>query len=178
MKICAGPSASKSLVLENEKAPRWRPGPDVTAKGWKEAMWAGWTADLCRQYLFSPANMSTQTPSKSYSDSMESPGSRGTYPDEKYVFRQIQRWPALLKLPSGCWQNFDFRQICRHIRQTLICLTSLSYMVCRRTRLRLTQIWPPYFHPSPWNCDWLAAVYICKTCCSFHHCHEAAAKKN
>jgi hypothetical protein len=28
------------------------------------------------------------------------------------------------------------------------------------------------------ECNWLAAVYICKTFCSFRRCHEAAATKN
>ncbi len=113
--------------------------------------------------------MSTPASTKRFWDSIWSPRSRGFF----------LAWPAPLKPPSGCWRNSDFWWIDCHVSQTWICWTSLSYAFCRQKvqamphsnlavlRQSITAEW-----------DRLAAIYIRKTCQSFHHRQEAAAKKN
>jgi hypothetical protein len=50
---------------------------NVTAKGQKEAMREDWAADLRRRKPFLLVNVSMPMPIKSFSDSIQSPGSRG-----------------------------------------------------------------------------------------------------
>ncbi len=67
------------------------------------------------------------------------------YPEEKILLLVDSAPACTAKTTSGCWRNCDFQRIGRHMRQTWIHWTFLSHAFCRpKSRLCLTQIWPPY----------------------------------